>query len=331
MNISQMAVISFSIFVFVSRAFAQDWPSETELKSILESISAFKSTSERALEASRLLLGKPYFLGPQGEGANGDVDKKPISTFQQLDCTTYVESVLALAFTPPKSASGETDYRFFLKDIKYSDPNEVSFVNRNHFPELHWIPNSEKKQYLKDVTLEIDPTAPERIEWIDLDGWFTNQAKAFADQIRVLEAGSDADKKQKISELEGKIAGLNRASPNKKVTPLGRVRYVPLTALLTKSVQDKIKTEKILVFNLVKNEHTLKDLNLIISHQGFVIERDGKLYFRHASRGTQTLDIPFENYIQERLKDTVWPTLGFNLMRIQDGIMSCPWMARTSL
>src|SRR5690606_20850141 len=37
---------------------------------------------------SKTLLGKPYFLGPTGEGRHGDADPLPIADLSRMDCVT---------------------------------------------------------------------------------------------------------------------------------------------------------------------------------------------------------------------------------------------------
>lgn len=301
------ATSTLIIAASLNAAHAQDWPTDKELFSILDSISHFATHKERALGASELLLGRPYVLGPCGEGSNGDFDKKPICSLQTFDCTTYVEPVLAFAFTDPTGTNRDLEFKENFLDIKYSDPKEITFVNRNHFTELHWIANAIQKKFLVDVTLTIDPNAPTRMKWLDVTGWYKG-----------LEDGVNKNSTLSQSEKDDLINALNKNSTNKTVAPLAQLPYVPLATLLTASVQKKLKAEKILLFNLIKNEHTKTNVPVIVGHQGFIIEKNGALYLRHAAQKKETLDVLFTDYIQERQKDTTWPTLGMHFMRIVD-------------
>lgn len=308
MFLRKSMVTSFAILLWVQiSAFAQDWPSDQELTAILDPISKLSTRKDRALEASRLLLGRPYILGPCGEGASGDYDTKPICSLQTFDCTTFVEPVLAFAFTSPSSTRPILEFKEHFLTIKYSDPSDISFVNRNHFTELHWASNAIGKNYLSDVTLLIDPTAHERMKWLDIDGWFQDKV----DEVQNSTSLSQPEK-------DDLIAALTKDSTNKKTTPLARLHYVPLKTLLTAATQKKLKAEKILLFNLIKNENTKTDVPVIVSHQGFIIVKQGTLYLRHAAQSKETQDVLFNDYIQTRLKDTTWPTLGMNLMRFTE-------------
>ena len=62
----------------------------------------FQSTTpiaERIDFLTQLFLGKPYILGAQGEGKQGEFDQSPLYRFDGFDCVTYVNNILALAIS----------------------------------------------------------------------------------------------------------------------------------------------------------------------------------------------------------------------------------------
>src|SRR5690606_32543867 len=66
----------------------------------LESHSAKKygmSLPERVDKLSSIFLGSDYVGDPLGEGESGVYDRDPLYRFDAFDCTTYVETVLALS------------------------------------------------------------------------------------------------------------------------------------------------------------------------------------------------------------------------------------------
>ena len=66
------------------------------------------STIERLAIVSSAFLGRPYFWGPLGEGAEGDFDQYPLYRADLFDCLTFVETVLAVALTDNlESKTGE--------------------------------------------------------------------------------------------------------------------------------------------------------------------------------------------------------------------------------
>jgi hypothetical protein len=104
----------------------------------------------RRLEAaSRQLLGAPYALGPLGEEAPPDAD--PRFRLDAFDCTTYVETVLALALS---TAGDEAAARSSLDRIRYSD-GVPEFSSRRHLIDAQWIPELEQEGLLRDVTRRI--------------------------------------------------------------------------------------------------------------------------------------------------------------------------------
>src|ERR1035437_2644460 len=49
-------------------------------------------------QVSAALLGKPYQLGPLGEGKFGAEDPDPLYRLDAFDCTTFIETVMANAY-----------------------------------------------------------------------------------------------------------------------------------------------------------------------------------------------------------------------------------------
>lgn len=100
----------------------------------------------RIEEISSRFLGHPYVLGPLGEGPSGAYDKDPLYRFDVFDCTTFVETVMALSL-----AKDFKDFERLMNHIRYKD-GEVSYVARNHFTDADWIPNNVASGFLRDIT-----------------------------------------------------------------------------------------------------------------------------------------------------------------------------------
>jgi hypothetical protein len=101
----------------------------------------------RRLEAvSRQLLGAPYALGPLGEEVPPDLD--PRFRLDAFDCTTYVETVLALALG---GSDDEAATRLQLDRIRYTG-GVPGFATRRHLIDAQWIPELEREGLLVDVT-----------------------------------------------------------------------------------------------------------------------------------------------------------------------------------
>jgi hypothetical protein len=93
-------------------------------------------------------LGKSYVSHPLAENAPPGVD-----------CTTYVEEVLARKYKKPSMA---------LNYIRHKDGG-TGFFNRNHFMEEMWIPNALCNGVIAAITL---PDTSESSMEVDLAEWY---------------------------------------------------------------------------------------------------------------------------------------------------------------
>ena len=99
-------------------------------------------------ETAEAYLGKPWISHPLAE-----------SSPPGLDCTTYVEEVLAERYENPGMA---------LNHIRYKD-GRTGFFNRNHFMEEMWIPNALRHGFIASITL---PGTTESSMDVDLAEWY---------------------------------------------------------------------------------------------------------------------------------------------------------------
>jgi hypothetical protein len=98
----------------------------------------------RMERVSRPFLGKPYALGPDGEGEG--IDPRPPVRYDAFDCLTLVEETLALAL------AGDPDHASAIRNsLRYGD-SVPSYETRHHFMELQWIPAAIHNGWLVDTT-----------------------------------------------------------------------------------------------------------------------------------------------------------------------------------
>ena len=106
--------------------------------------------SSLIIETARFFLNKPYVastleLEPEGLVIN----------LRELDCTTFVETVLALSRTvkmydmPTIENFGEQ-----LRNIRYRRGNISNYTDRNHYFS-DWVYENETRGHIKDVTKEV--------------------------------------------------------------------------------------------------------------------------------------------------------------------------------
>lgn len=99
---------------------------------------------QRLEQVSREFLGQPYRFSPLGEGAGPDPD--PLLRLDAFDCTTYIETVMALA-TAPRAG----DQHPVLQRIRYHR-GRPGFERRRHLPASQWLPGLADLGLLHDIT-----------------------------------------------------------------------------------------------------------------------------------------------------------------------------------
>ncbi|MCP3943573.1 MAG: DUF1460 domain-containing protein [Desulfobacteraceae bacterium] len=231
--------------------------------------------------------------GPLGEGVEGDYNQKPLYRFDLFDCTTFVEMVLALAYTRPESIKKDLSaFEEMVKLIRYGN-GEPSFLTRNHFPSADWIPNNTiGNGLLRDVSHEVSlwGSGAVGLALINKQGWYQhfddkntpiclvdndlpypNCDGGVDDQVRALEQL----KVQAEQEVENVLAGIN-------YLPLWQIFVFPS---LTKEQLANIPSGSIIQF--VRPRYDLRDFintRMHVSHQGIVIQSPDKgTLLRHVS------------------------------------------------
>lgn len=104
-----------------------------EMKSLWIAGQNVRGLPQRLDYFSKVLVGKPYLLGPTGEGYLDSIDNKPLVNMDSVDCVTYVEHALAMAL-----ASDEDQIFSMLQRIRYFD-GKVGYANRKHYMLADWV------------------------------------------------------------------------------------------------------------------------------------------------------------------------------------------------
>jgi len=233
---------------------------------------------------SAQLMKDSHLLAPLRSGVEIN-DSAPL--FPRIfDCTTFIETVGALALS---SSSEEIVDR--LLSIRYKS-GEANFANRNHFPELDWIPNNESAGNLRDITVKLARKAGFRAGFAHKDinrvAWMKLQTRGITDKRIKRSVASAA-----IEAGEGAVAVSLPYVPVDKVHDV--LSYIPNGAIV----------------NIVRENRT--HYPTIVSHQGFLVWKDGKAYFRHASRDHEIREVRFEDYMRQHVRTMPWKILGINV------------------
>jgi PBP4 family serine-type D-alanyl-D-alanine carboxypeptidase len=115
--------------------------------------------AERLSFFSAALEGRPYFLGPTGEGRFASPDNLPQFDMSRFDCVTYVESVLGMALsrTPNEVLPN-------IRRLRYRG-DTLAYTTRNHYFVADWLTNN--SQFVRMLTLPGDTTVKRTIHKVD--------------------------------------------------------------------------------------------------------------------------------------------------------------------
>jgi len=109
-----------------------------------------KDFGQTLIAVGKTFLGTPYVAKTLEIGESETL----VVNLHGLDCTTYVENVLAFSLI---LREGDMDFDSFtekLKTIRYKNGKLDDYASRLHYFS-EWIANNEKKGLIKDITSEI--------------------------------------------------------------------------------------------------------------------------------------------------------------------------------
>lgn len=285
----------------------------------------FGSLEEKFLGISELFKGAAYGASPLGEGG-GAYDSDPLYRFDTFDCTTFIETVLALA-------SSETKRQFLhhITKIRYLD-GKAQFIFRKHFIAADWLEDNQRLGYLKNVTGEINPqslktarVSIDKLKWYQVS--HPKELKNFKGaglsavqkvatsylptesffQIQPKDLPTVKDLTQKLLQLEKQsiedkenLEGQPSTLFQDIQTNLGQLKSLaPANLALLKTLPSPA------IISFVRPNWYLKHkigTNLNISHQGILYRKEGQLWLRHASHfHGRIVDEDFIDYLLRRL------------------------------
>ena len=112
-----------------------------------------KDLGQTLVSVGKTFLGTPYVAQTLEIGETETL----VINLHGLDCTTYVENVLAFGLMLKNEQTQFEDYTKNLETIRYKNGKLDGYASRLHYFS-EWIANNEKKGLLKDITSEIGGT-----------------------------------------------------------------------------------------------------------------------------------------------------------------------------
>jgi hypothetical protein len=202
----------------------------------------------RTLHFAKKMLGVPYVAGT----LDGNEEEQLVVLVDSLDCTTFVETVLAFCIADKR---GERDYEGFKKaltQIRYRDGILNGYTSRLHYFS-DWICNNEQMGFVKECTSETACSLPKEL-WLD---FMTTHVDSYLPM-------------KKNPELVKEMASHEKNWQGTVVS------YIPKENLNLSPEELKIKDGDVLA--LVTN---IKGLDVV--HVGFAFWKDNQLHLLHAS------------------------------------------------
>ena len=232
----------------------------------------------RAQAANRnlVLYYAHQFMDAPYVGHTLEVNKQEdlVVNLRELDCTTFVETAIALALTTQHNGSTWEDYLHWLQTIRYNNGNMDGYCSRNHYFS-QWIASNTRLGLVEEQTGTGYPfIADQRLQ--------LNYMSRHPEKYAMLK-GNPEDVKT-MAQLEKAVSGTE-------------IRYIPSSLLNdSKDALKCISDGDILAVVTSKS-------GLDVSHVGFAEwGKDGKLHLLNASSIHKKVvldDIPLYDYMMK--------------------------------
>nr|WP_287937780.1 N-acetylmuramoyl-L-alanine amidase-like domain-containing protein [Algoriphagus sp.] len=227
----------------------------------LESLDKNQSANELAAEIGQWFLKTEYvektleIPGPE----------QLVINLQGVDCTTYLESVVALTRLAKQGENSMEAFEKELETIRYRHGKNEGYPSRLHYFS-DWLAQNETKGILTDITQEIGgvayPNAPT----------FMTENPQFYPQL------SDPKNVEELKKVEAELAKKS-------------FHYIPKDKV--QSLESKIQSGDMIAITT-----SIKNLDMV--HVGLAFERNGRIHLMHASSKNKEVEIsgmPLSDYL----------------------------------
>lgn len=235
-------------------SFHNEQSDTTKITNILVKYVDVKDSGERILEIGKEFLGSPYIA----HTLEGEKEMLTVN-LDELDCTTFVETVMALSYTAGERRTSWRDYVYNLERIRYRKGKLDGYASRLHYISDWIIDNSYRGNFV-EVTNRL-PLHSYTIKNIDFMSTHRDSYPALADSVTF----------EKIKNTE--VGYRNHRYP-----------YIKTRDLYSKAVKESLKDGDIVALTC-----NLKDLD--VSHMGIIVKKEGEPYLMHASSSNGKVEI----------------------------------------
>lgn len=233
--------------ILPSEAYFQNEELDTvRINSILVKAVLIRNPQERVTTIGKEFIGTPYVANT----LDSEPERLTIN-IEGLDCTTFVENTLALAYTAGEGRSSWRDYVINLEKIRYRNGVMSDYASRLHYIS-DWIIDNTHRGIIKEYTTHM-PINDWQIKTLDFMS--SNRDK--------YSALKDSSQYSRVKSYE--IGYRNHRFP-----------YIKTGRLSNKAIIAALKDGDIIAI-------TTKVPGLDVSHMGILIKKDGIPYLMHAS------------------------------------------------
>jgi hypothetical protein len=264
------------IFVLTCLSSASAKNPTKDLTNLWDSIAALPLQA-RLLKSTEYFVGSPVGFDPLGDGEG--IDPGPTYSLEKFDCTTYVETNLAIALSKTTQEVPE-----ILSKIRYRD-GRVNYYQRNHFMVSDWIPSNSKGGYVREMTSQLSQEKTS----------FKTDKKNLNKTIWFYHRAIDLLDKQKKSpqEILKQLSAISVVpAQDEKASYLLASYFRPNG----KAMMDLLPDVSVVMF--IRN---IPSSPTLVNHMGFAVKRNGKLFLNHApqTKPFRVQEVLLEDYFKE--------------------------------
>ena len=219
-----------------------------KVENLLKDALSLPTDSCRTLHFARQLVGTPYVAGT----LDTSLEEQLVVHLDKVDCTTFVETVLALAIADKQTHRNYQAFKDALASIRYRNGELDGYASRLHYFS-DWIKDNERKGLIKEYTSNL-PNIRKRLLSLDFMTTHVQSYPQLKDNSSMVEA---------MKKVESAWQGVE-------------IAYLPKEYLNLPSDELPIKNGDILAITT-----NIKGLDVV--HVGFACWMGGKLHLLHAS------------------------------------------------
>ncbi len=225
------------------------------------------------------VLGREFIGTPYTASTLEDSVERLTINLDELDCTTYIETVMALALTIEEGRTSWRDFLYNLERLRYRGGNLDGYSSRLHYVS-DWVVDNVHRGTFKEVTNQI-PQHDYAVKTIDYMSSHRDQYPQLADpaqfeRIKNVEIGYRShrfpyikrerlnNKPVKEALRNGDIVALTSRTPGLDVGHFGIIIIENGTPLLmhASSAEKKVVIDKLPLFDYLRRSKTLTGIRV---------------------------------------------------------------------